>query len=47
MEDLLATLLASIEGFIEIGRNVNTATEEIDIVFRNGSRDPFCDRTEI
>jgi len=40
LEDLLAALLASIEGFIEIGRNVNTATEEIDIVFRNGSRDP-------
>jgi DNA-binding NarL/FixJ family response regulator len=40
LEDLLAALLASIEGFIEIGRNVNTATEEIDLVFRNGSRDP-------
>ena len=27
-------------GFIQIDRNVNTATEEIDIVFRNESREP-------
>jgi DNA-binding NarL/FixJ family response regulator len=40
LEDLLAALLASIEGFVEIGRNVNTTTEEIDLVFRNESRDP-------
>jgi DNA-binding NarL/FixJ family response regulator len=40
LEDLLAAVLASIEGFIEIDRNVNTATEEIDLVFRNQSRDP-------
>lgn len=39
LEELLASLLASIDGFIEIGRNVNTVTEEIDIVFRNVSRD--------
>ena len=39
LEDLLASLLASIDGFIEVGRNVTTATEEIDLVFRNGSQD--------
>lgn len=44
LEDLLAALLASVEGFIEIGRNVNTTTEEIDIVFRNESRDPAWQR---
>jgi DNA-binding NarL/FixJ family response regulator len=41
LEELLAALLASIEGFIEIGRDVRTITEEIDLVFRNNSRDPF------
>jgi YesN/AraC family two-component response regulator len=40
LEDLLAALFASVEGFIQIDRNVSTATEEIDIVFRNESRDP-------
>lgn len=40
LEDLLAALFASVEGFIQIDRNANTATEEIDIVFRNESRDP-------
>ncbi|MCI0699148.1 response regulator [candidate division KSB1 bacterium] len=40
LEDLLAALFASVEGFIQIDRNVNTATEEIDIVFRNESRNP-------
>jgi FixJ family two-component response regulator len=44
LEDLLAALFASIEGFIEIGRNVNTATEEIDLVFRNGSQAPNWQR---
>src|SRR5437870_5007521 len=39
LEDLLAALLASIEGFIVIGRDSNTATEEIDIVIRNQSRE--------
>lgn len=39
LEELLASLLASIDGFIEIGRNINTLTEEIDLVFRNVSRD--------
>ena len=41
LEQLLAALLESIEGFIEIKRDIKTSTEEIDIVFRNGSRDPF------
>jgi HEAT repeat protein len=41
LEELLAALIASIEGFIEFERNVITADEEIDIVFRNESRDPF------
>ncbi len=40
LEDLLAALFASVEGFIQIDRNANTATEEIDIVFRNESRNP-------
>jgi len=40
LEDLLAALFASVEGFIQIDRNANTATEEIDVVFRNESRDP-------
>ncbi len=44
LEELMAALLASVEGFIEIGRNVNTATEEIDIVFCNESRHPFWQR---
>jgi hypothetical protein len=44
LEDLLAALMASIEGFVEIGRNVNTATEEIDIAFRNQSHDPLWRR---
>lgn len=44
LEDLLAALIASIEGFIEIDRNINTATEEIDIAFRNENRNPFWQR---
>jgi DNA-binding NarL/FixJ family response regulator len=40
LEELVAALLASIEGFIEIGRDVQTADEEIDLVLRNVSRDP-------
>ncbi|MCI0488679.1 MAG: response regulator [Blastocatellia bacterium] len=44
LEELLAALLASVEGFIEIDRNINTATEEIDIVFCNESRHPFWQR---
>jgi len=41
LEDLLSALFETIEGFIVIGRNVNTATEEIDIVVHNVSRDPL------
>jgi FixJ family two-component response regulator len=44
LEDLLAALFASIGGFIEIGRDVSTTTEEIDLVFRNASRDPAWQR---
>ena len=40
LEDLLAALMASVDGFFEIGRNINTETEEIDLVFRNGSQEP-------
>jgi DNA-binding NarL/FixJ family response regulator len=39
LEDLLAALFSSVGGFIEIGRNVTTQTEEIDLVFRNDSVD--------
>jgi CheY-like chemotaxis protein len=39
LEDLLAALMASIEGFREIGRDFDTETEEIDLVFTNASRD--------
>jgi DNA-binding NarL/FixJ family response regulator len=35
LEDLIAALFASVEGFSVIDRNVNTATEEIDLVIRN------------
>lgn len=41
LENLLASILSSVEGFIEIRRDVKTATEEIDLVFHNASRDPF------
>jgi CheY-like chemotaxis protein len=44
LEDLTAALFASIEGFVEIDRNINTKTEEIDIAFRNESRDPAWQR---
>jgi CheY-like chemotaxis protein len=44
LEQLLAALLASIEGFVEIARNAITQTEEIDIVFRNGNRSAFWQR---
>jgi len=44
LEELLAALIASIEGFIESGRDVHTETEEIDIIFRNESRDPFWEK---
>jgi Holliday junction resolvase-like predicted endonuclease len=44
LEEMVASMFASISGFIEIGRNVNTATEEIDLVFRNASRDANWER---
>lgn len=44
LEDLIGALFASIEGFSVIDRNVNTATEEIDLVIRNSSRDPAWQR---
>jgi DNA-binding NarL/FixJ family response regulator len=44
LETLLASLIASVEGFIEIDRNINTATEEIDLAFRNANLDPFWQR---
>lgn len=44
LEGLLAALLASVDGFIEIGRNINTETEEIDLAFRNARRDPLWQR---
>ena len=44
LEELVALLFASIDGFKEVDRNINTATEEIDVVFRNESRDAFWQR---
>lgn len=41
LEELLAALFASIPGFTVIERNYHTATEEIDLVLRNASDDPF------
>lgn len=41
LEELLASLLESIDNFIVIGRDLNTATEEIDIVLRNVGRNPL------
>ncbi len=44
LEALLAALFASLPGFVEVGRNLNTVTEEIDLVIRNSSRDPAWQR---
>jgi HEAT repeat protein len=41
LEALAAALFASIAGFIEAKRNALTASEEIDVLIRNESRDPF------
>ncbi|NOT63486.1 MAG: hypothetical protein HOP19_25020 [Acidobacteria bacterium] len=41
LEDLLTALFATIPGFTVSERNYNTATEEIDLVVRNESPDPF------
>ncbi len=40
LETLIATLFSSVEGFVEVGRNLNTQTEEIDITFSNESHHP-------
>lgn len=44
LETLVATLFSSIEGFIEVQRDVQTETEEIDITFRNESKHPMWRR---
>ncbi len=41
MEELPAGVFASIPGFTVSERNYHTATEEIDLVLRNASDDPF------
>ena len=40
LETFVGALFSSIEGFVEVGRNINTQTEEIDITFRNESHHP-------
>lgn len=40
LETFIGALFSSIEGFVEVGRNINTQTEEIDITFRNESHHP-------
>lgn len=40
LETFVGALFSSIEGFAEVGRNINTQTEEIDITFRNESHHP-------
>jgi DNA-binding NarL/FixJ family response regulator len=44
LEDLLAAIISSVEGLNLYDRNVNTETEEIDLFFTNGSRDPLWQR---
>lgn len=41
LEELLAALFASTPGFTVSESNYHTATEEIDLVLRNASADPF------
>ena len=41
LEELLAALFATIPGFTVSERNYHTATEEIDLVLRNASANPF------
>ncbi len=41
LEELMAAVFASIPGFIVSESNYHTATEEIDLVLRNASADPF------
>jgi len=40
LETLVASLFSSVEGLIEVDRNTNTETEEIDITFSNESFHP-------
>jgi len=40
LETFIAALFSSIEGFVEVSRNINTQTEEIDVVIRNESNHP-------
>jgi ActR/RegA family two-component response regulator/Holliday junction resolvase-like predicted endonuclease len=40
LETFIAALFSTVEGFVEVSRNVNTETEEIDIVIRNESKHP-------
>jgi ActR/RegA family two-component response regulator/Holliday junction resolvase-like predicted endonuclease len=46
LEDLVAALFASVEGFVVIGCNRHTETEEIDLVIRNESRDPVWQKED-
>jgi Holliday junction resolvase-like predicted endonuclease len=41
LEELLTAVFARIPGFTVIERNYHTATEEIDLVLRNASVNPF------
>jgi predicted helicase len=40
LETLVAALFSTIDGFVEVDRNINTQDEEIDIVYRNESNHP-------
>ena len=40
LETLVAALFSTVEGFVEVDRNINTQDEEIDIVYRNESKHP-------
>src|SRR5262249_42003662 len=44
LEELVAALFDSVEGFMVVERNSHTANEEIDLVIRNESRDPVWQR---
>ena len=44
MESLVSNLLSSIPGFVVAERRYRTATEEIDILVRNESSDPFLQK---
>jgi len=41
LEELMALVFGSVEGFTDIQRNVRSHLEEIDIIFRNESEDPL------